>query len=90
MMKENELPYSMASFKEIMASTYIAKLIFNKCRSHQIKGGVGIPGHIAVRVGLGDQIAVAVVDINGAVAKRVHLHRGGDGDFYALLELTVT
>ena len=30
MMKENELPYSMASFKEIMASTYIAKLIFNK------------------------------------------------------------
>ena len=57
---------------------------------HQIKGGVGIPGHIAVRVGLGDQIAVAVVDINGAVAKRVHLHRGGDGDFYALLELTVT
>ena len=45
MMKENELPYSMASFKEIMASTYIAKLIFNKCRripnrkliSHTIK-----------------------------------------------------
>lgn len=35
---------------------------------HQIKGGVGIPGHIAIRVGLGDQIAVAVVDINGAVA----------------------
>ena len=32
MMKENELPYSMASFKEIMASTYIAKLIFDKCR----------------------------------------------------------
>ena len=45
MMKENELPYSMASFKEIMASTYIAKLIFDKCRripnrkliSHTIK-----------------------------------------------------
>ena len=32
-MKENELPYSMASFKEIVASTYIAKLIFDKCRS---------------------------------------------------------
>ena len=32
-MKENELPYSMDSFKEIMASTYIAKLIFDKCRS---------------------------------------------------------
>ena len=28
MMKENGLPYSMASFKELMASTYIAKLIF--------------------------------------------------------------
>ena len=27
-----------------------------------------IPGHITVRVGLGDQIAVAVVDINGTVA----------------------
>ena len=33
-----------------------------------IYSGVGIPGHIAIRVGLGDQIAVAVVDINGAVA----------------------
>ena len=33
MMKENELPYSMASFKEIMASTNITKLIFDKCRS---------------------------------------------------------
>ena len=33
MMKENELPYSMASFKEVMASIYIAKLIFDKCRS---------------------------------------------------------
>ncbi len=32
MMKENGVQYSMASFKEIMASTYIAKLIFNKCR----------------------------------------------------------
>lgn len=32
MMKENELPYSIASFKEVMASTYIAKLIFDKCR----------------------------------------------------------
>ena len=32
MMKENEVPYYMASFKEIMASTYIAKLIFDKCR----------------------------------------------------------
>ena len=32
MMMENELPYSMASFKEIMASTYIAKLIFDKFR----------------------------------------------------------
>ena len=35
---------------------------------HQIKGGVGIPCHIAVRISLGDQIAVAVVDINGTVA----------------------
>lgn len=42
---------------------------------HQIKGSVGILGHIAVRIGLGDQIAVAVVDINGAVAKRVDLLR---------------
>ena len=33
MMKENGVPYSMASFKEIMASTYIAKLIFDKCQS---------------------------------------------------------
>ncbi len=33
MMKENGLPYSMASFKELMASTYIAKLIFDKCRN---------------------------------------------------------
>ena len=32
MMKENGMSYSMASFKEIMASTYIAKLIFDKCR----------------------------------------------------------
>ena len=31
MMKENGLPYSMASFKELMASTYIAKLIFYRC-----------------------------------------------------------
>ena len=33
MMKENRLPYSMDYFKEIMASTYIAKLIFDRCRS---------------------------------------------------------
>ena len=33
MMKENGLPYSMASFKERMASTYIAKLIIDKCRN---------------------------------------------------------
>ena len=33
MMKENGMPYSMASFKELMASTYIAKLIFDKCRN---------------------------------------------------------
>ena len=33
MMKENGVSYSMASFKEIMASTYIAKLIFDKCQS---------------------------------------------------------
>ena len=32
MMKENGMPYSMASFKEVMASTCIAKLIFDKCR----------------------------------------------------------
>ena len=49
MMKENELPYSMASFKEIMASTCIAKLIFDKCRripnrkliSHTVKELIG-------------------------------------------------
>ena len=29
---------------------------------HQIKDGVGRPGHIAVRVGLGDQIAVAAIN----------------------------
>ena len=33
MMNENGLPYSMASFKEIMVSTYIAKLIFDRCRN---------------------------------------------------------
>ena len=32
-MRENGAPYSMASFKEIMASTYIAKIIFDKCQS---------------------------------------------------------
>ena len=32
MMKENGMPYSMASFKEVMASTYISKIIFDKCR----------------------------------------------------------
>ena len=41
----------------------------------QIKGGVGILRHITVRVGLGDQITVAVVYINGTVAKRVDLLR---------------
>lgn len=30
MMKQNDLPYSMASFKEL--STYLANLIFDKCR----------------------------------------------------------
>ena len=33
MMKENGLPYSMDSFKELMASTSIAKLILDRCRS---------------------------------------------------------
>lgn len=33
MMKENGLPIFMTSFKEIMASTYIAKLFFDKCLS---------------------------------------------------------
>ncbi|WP_180961590.1 hypothetical protein [Hoylesella timonensis] len=33
MMKENRLPIFMTSFKEIMASTYIAKLFFDKCLS---------------------------------------------------------
>ena len=33
MMKENGVLYSMASFKEFMASTYIAKIIFDKCQS---------------------------------------------------------
>ena len=32
MMKQNDLPYSMASFKELMVSTYLANLIFDKCR----------------------------------------------------------
>lgn len=32
MMKENGLPYSMTSFKKIIASTYITKLFFDKCR----------------------------------------------------------
>ena len=32
-MKENRLPIFMTSFKEIMASTYIAKLFFDKCLS---------------------------------------------------------
>ena len=42
---ENGVPYSMVSFKKLMASTYIAKLFFDKCRntpnrkliSHNIK-----------------------------------------------------
>ena len=34
-MKENGVPHSMAFFKEIMASTYIAKLFFDKCRRIQ-------------------------------------------------------
>ena len=33
MMKENRLPIFMTSFKEIMASTYITKLFFDKCLS---------------------------------------------------------
>ena len=33
-----------------------------------IKGVIGIFGGVAIRIGLGDQIAVAVVDINGTVA----------------------
>ena len=35
MMKENGVPHSMAFFKEIMESTNIAKLIFDKCRRIQ-------------------------------------------------------
>ncbi len=33
MVKENRLPIFMTSFKEIMASTYIAKLFFDKSLS---------------------------------------------------------
>ena len=33
MMKENRLPIFMVSFKEIMASTYIAKINFDRCLS---------------------------------------------------------
>ena len=33
MVKENRLPIFMTSFKEIVASTYIAKLFFDKCLS---------------------------------------------------------
>ncbi|MES5133065.1 hypothetical protein [Hoylesella timonensis] len=33
MMKENRLQIFMTSFKEIMASTYITKLFFDKCLS---------------------------------------------------------
>ena len=33
MMKENRLPIFMTAFKEIMASTYIEKLFFDKCLS---------------------------------------------------------
>lgn len=32
MMKENGLPYSMASFKEMMTSNHLANLIYGKCR----------------------------------------------------------
>ena len=35
MMKENGVPQSMASLKEIMESTNIAKLFFDKCRRIQ-------------------------------------------------------
>lgn len=49
MMKENGVPQSMASLKEIMESTNIAKLFFHKCRrihnrkfiSHTVKEPFG-------------------------------------------------
>ena len=82
----NQIPSSTITFKVIILYIYtmphlivvgsyapLCPIVIDFL--HQIKGGVGIPGHITVRVGLGDQIAVAVVDINGTVAKRVDLLR---------------
>lgn len=43
--------------------------------SHRIKGNGGKVCNIAVCIGLGDQIAVTIVDIGGAVAKPVGLAR---------------
>ena len=34
---------------------------------HQIKGSVGILGHIAIRVGLGDHVSIPIVGIDSAV-----------------------
>lgn len=82
----NQIPSSTITFKVIILYIYtmphlivvgsyapLCPIVIDFL--HQIKGGVGILRHITVRVGLGDQIAVAVVDINGTVAKRVDLLR---------------
>ena len=39
---------------------------------HQIKGSVGILGHIAIRVGLGDHVSIPIVDIDGAVTQGIN------------------
>ena len=41
--------------------------------SHQIKGIVGVFGGVAVRIGLGHQVAITVVGEGGDVAQSVHL-----------------
>ena len=38
---------------------------------HQIKGSVGILGHIAIRVGLGDHVSIPIVDIDGVVTQGI-------------------
>lgn len=39
----------------------------------QIKGSIGVLRYIAIGVDLGDHVPIAVVDIDGAVAKRIDL-----------------
>ena len=69
----NQIPSSTITFKVIILYIYtmphlivvgsyapLCPIVIDFLR--QIKGGVGILRHIAVRIGLGDQIAVAAIN----------------------------